>query len=56
MSRAQGYELICIAWLALAAYDKPVDWGSLLYALGAGWAIFRAVMAGTHPPDEKERT
>lgn len=42
MSRAQGYELIGIAWLAFAAFDKPIDTGSLLYIAAAAWAFIRA--------------
>lgn len=49
MSRSQGYELISIAWLALAAFDKPVDAGSLLYGLAAGWAMAPDTPAGAAP-------
>ena len=48
MSRAQGYELIGIAWLFLAAYDRPLDMGSLAYFCAAIWAFWRAADAAFH--------
>ena len=42
MSRSQGYELIGIAWLAMAAFDKPSNAGSLLYVAAAAWSFIRA--------------
>ena len=47
MSRDQGYELIGIAWLAMAAFDKPVDPGSLIYVGLAIWSFIRAHLAET---------
>lgn len=56
MTRPQGYELIGIAWLFLAAYDRPVDIGTLFYVGAACWAFIRAIGRPTHPRYQKERT
>ena len=31
MTKYQADELIAVAWLAMAAFDKPFDAGSLIY-------------------------
>nr|WP_010392625.1 hypothetical protein [Paracoccus sp. TRP] len=54
MSRAQGYELIGIAWLFLAAYDRPLDMGSLAYFCAAFWAFRRAADAAFRSPTTEE--
>lgn len=54
MTRAQGYELIGIAWLAMAAFDKPIDWGSLVYVCAAIWAFCRAADAAFRSPTTEE--
>jgi len=57
MTRAQGYEIIGIAWLALAAFDKPIDWGSLIYLCAAIWAFWSAFDSwDAQISDEKDRT
>ena len=35
MAESQGWHLIGIAWLAMAAFNKPIDIGSLLYVFAA---------------------
>lgn len=42
MSQQQGYELIGIAWLAMAAFDTPHDAGTLIYVGLSVWAFARA--------------
>lgn len=45
MTRSQGWHLIGIAWLAMAAFDKPYDPGTGLYLALAGYAFISAVRA-----------
>lgn len=33
MKEWQANHLIAIAWLAMAAFDKPIDLGSLIYCV-----------------------
>lgn len=42
MTESQGWQLIGIAWLAMAAFDKPTDLGTLIYAGMALRGFFKA--------------
>lgn len=46
MTEAQGWHLIGVAWLAMAAFDKPVDVGTLLYGICAIVALIASFRTG----------
>ena len=45
MSKSQGFEVIGIAWLAVAILDNPTDAGTGVYLAGAILAFARAFNA-----------
>lgn len=45
MTKSQAYELIGVAWLAVAAFDEPHDFGTIIYVGLAVSAFYRACRA-----------
>lgn len=46
MTERQGWHFLGIAWLAMAAFDKPIDGGSLFYVVMSFNCFIRSIFWG----------